>query len=161
FSSVENGTMALAEQLAPKQCLLVIDDVWDPAHLRPFLHGGDQCARLITTRDFSIVARFKPIAEREMTSDEAIDMLTPGLHPPPAGLQLFAALAQRMGYWPLQLELAAGQLYTRLQRGATLPEALDSLNQALDEEGVAAFGDQVISKTLDASLKLLSSEQTR
>ncbi|MFN7999915.1 MAG: NB-ARC domain-containing protein [Acidobacteriota bacterium] len=49
------GTEAIAARfrqlLADRDVLLVIDDVWNDAHLRPFLHGGERCARLITTRN--------------------------------------------------------------------------------------------------------------
>ena len=50
FVSVEDAAQALAEKLETKNCLIVIDDVWEPAHLKPFLRGGPECARLITTR---------------------------------------------------------------------------------------------------------------
>ena len=50
FAGLETTVAALAELLADREMLIVIDDVWDAAHLRPFLQGGDRCARLITTR---------------------------------------------------------------------------------------------------------------
>ena len=57
-----------------RRCLLVIDDVWDRAHLRPFVRGGKGCTRLITTRSFAIAD--------EAVADEAgrvaVDEMTPG-----------------------------------------------------------------------------------
>jgi hypothetical protein len=50
FVSIEDAAQALAEKLEHKRCLIVIDDAWDVAHLRPFLRGGAGCARLVTTR---------------------------------------------------------------------------------------------------------------
>ncbi|NJK79535.1 MAG: hypothetical protein HC876_04605 [Chloroflexaceae bacterium] len=40
----------LAQALGERRLLLVIDDVWDSAHLQPFLEGGPHCTRLVTTR---------------------------------------------------------------------------------------------------------------
>nr|MBA3964822.1 TIR domain-containing protein [Nitrospirales bacterium] len=51
FVDEENASAKLAEVLGDKDCLMVIDDVWNAAHLRPFLRGGKGCARIITTRD--------------------------------------------------------------------------------------------------------------
>ena len=51
FASLDPAVTQLRELLADRDILLVIDDVWDPAHLEPFLQGGPHCARLITTRN--------------------------------------------------------------------------------------------------------------
>ena len=40
----------LAQVLGKARLLLVIDDVWQESQLRPFLLGGPNCVRLITTR---------------------------------------------------------------------------------------------------------------
>jgi hypothetical protein len=40
FKDAEDAAIALAKQLEQKTCLIVIDDVWDPAHLRPFPNSG-------------------------------------------------------------------------------------------------------------------------
>jgi hypothetical protein len=39
-SVLVGASLSLAEQLQVRTCLLVIDDVWDPSHLQPFLRGG-------------------------------------------------------------------------------------------------------------------------
>lgn len=56
FVTVEDAASQLAQQLEDRDCLLVIDDVWDAAHLRPFQGNGKSCARLITTRNFALAA---------------------------------------------------------------------------------------------------------
>ena len=40
----------LGEVIGESRLLLVIDDVWREAQLRPFLRGGPNCVRLVTTR---------------------------------------------------------------------------------------------------------------
>jgi len=49
FKNSEDAATSLAERLEGKNCLVVIDDGWDPVHLEPFLRGGAGCARLITS----------------------------------------------------------------------------------------------------------------
>jgi hypothetical protein len=47
---MEGTKEALAELLKDRYVLIVIDDVWNADHLKPFLFGGAHCAHLITTR---------------------------------------------------------------------------------------------------------------
>ena len=55
FTGIDAATAHLAELLAERDMLLVIDDVWNAAHLKPFLQGGKRCARLITTRNEEVL----------------------------------------------------------------------------------------------------------
>ncbi|HKH47576.1 MAG TPA: CHAT domain-containing protein, partial [Thermoanaerobaculia bacterium] len=49
-ATLEEASLQLAALLRRRRALLVIDDVWDPAHAVPFLVGGPQCAMLVTSR---------------------------------------------------------------------------------------------------------------
>nr|MDT0665749.1 NB-ARC domain-containing protein [Micromonospora sp. DSM 115978] len=49
-SDPEQAGFRLGELLGDEPCLLVVDDVWRHAQLRPFLQGGPGCVRLVTTR---------------------------------------------------------------------------------------------------------------
>src|SRR5262249_42786389 len=51
FVDIEDAANTLAQAWNDRACLVVIDDVWNEAHLRPFLRGGHRCARLVTTRN--------------------------------------------------------------------------------------------------------------
>ena len=106
FATEQDAATALTERLSDKDCLIVIDDVWNAAHLRPFLRGGERCARLITTRQFDIAADARRVDVDEMATDEAVQLLTARLEAPPDDLEPFRALARRLGEWPLMLELA-------------------------------------------------------
>jgi hypothetical protein len=55
FSGIDAATAHLAELLAERDILLVVDDVWDPMHLKPFLQGGKRSARLVTTRNEEVL----------------------------------------------------------------------------------------------------------
>jgi hypothetical protein len=78
FKDAEDAATSLAERLEGKNCLIVIDDVWDPANLEPFLRGGPGCARLITSRQLQVATdvQAKRLQLDEMSTSEAVAMLT-------------------------------------------------------------------------------------
>ncbi len=165
FVDIEEAAARLAERLTEKDCLLVIDDVWQPAHLRPFLRGGERCARLITTRNFDIAvqANAEQVVVDEMTSSESVKMLTARLENKPKDVAPFRKLATRLGEWPLMLELAGAQIRQRVLRGDTPEGALDWVNKALDKRGFTAFDprsaaerNEAIGRSIEASLDLLT-----
>ena len=165
FVDTEDAAQKLAEALGEKRCLLVVDDVWNAAHLRPFLRGGPGCARLITTRNRdTLPADVHPVDVDAMRADEAVTLLGTGLGDHKE-LPL-RALAGRLGEWPLLLGLANGALRARVEQGQTLDDALAWVNRALDKRGLTAFDardaearDQAVALTLGVSLGLLNVEQ--
>jgi TIR domain/NB-ARC domain len=50
FQDLTTAAEDLAEIIGEGRILLVIDDVWREVQLRPFLRGGPNCVRLVTTR---------------------------------------------------------------------------------------------------------------
>jgi WD40 repeat protein len=165
FIDAEDAAGQLARRLEDKACLIVLDDVWDPAHLRPFLRGGRGCARLITTRQFEVARDVARVKVKEMRASEAVRLLTAQFEPPPSDRAPFDALAERLGQWPLLLKLTGGTLRERLQRGDTLEGALAYVNTALDKRGLTAFDKdaptdrhQAVQSTLAVSLDLLSKQ---
>ena len=72
FVDVTHATAKLAEKLEHRNCLLVIDDVWDRAHLDPFLKGGKKCTRLVTTRRLDLVSGADLVRVDEMSAAESI-----------------------------------------------------------------------------------------
>jgi hypothetical protein len=50
FAGIEAATALLVDLLVDRDILMVVDDVWDANHLRPFVQGGSRCAQVITTR---------------------------------------------------------------------------------------------------------------
>jgi len=166
FIDEEDAAFHLAQKLEDKSCLIVLDDVWDAAHLQLFLRGASYCTRLITTRNFDIAADTERVNVDEMTLDEAVQMLTTRLLTPVGDYTPFRELAQRLGEWPLLLELANGTLRQLVARGDTLTGALTYLEEKLDDQGVVAFDqrnplqrNQAITKTIEGSLDLLTPEE--
>jgi len=145
---------------------MVIDDVWNSAHLRPFLQGGPLCARLITTRDLDTVpANVRKINVDAMQKHEATTLLAAGL--PPGYKDNLQRLAARLGKWPLLLKLVNGALRHRVHNtGQELADALMYVNTALDKRGLtffdardAAARDQAVEKTLGVSIELLQPDE--
>jgi WD40 repeat protein len=166
FVDTEDAVHHLAERLGDRNCLIIIDDVWNRAHLEPFLKVGRRCAHLFTTRDFGIAAAARRVNVDAMTPDESAAVLVAAFPERPADVSPFRALAARLGEWALLLALAAAVLRDRLARGDTPAGALVYLNRALDARGVAAFDQrdpverrQAVSRTIDVSLSLLTARE--
>src|SRR6266567_3516234 len=169
FTGQDAATSHLAELLADRDILLVIDDVWNSAHLRPFLQGGERCARLITTRNEGVLPR---VAQRiqvdAMSQDQAMQLLYTGLDATPRSAEEtreLRQLAAKLGAWPLLLTLVKCALHERLERGQSLHDALNSLTKVLEKRGLTAFDaqnaherNQAVTKTLAVSFDLLSAD---
>lgn len=169
-NSLETATSELIDALADRDLLLVLDDLWNMADLKPFLQGGSRCARLITTRDAgTLPINTVKIAVDHMAKPEAVALLTHGL---PIGegngfKVAFERLAERLGNWPLLIKLVNGQLRDAvLDFHQPLGLALADINQGLDEGGLTVFDldnttdrHKAVSMTIELSLGKLSAEE--
>ena len=106
------------------------------------------------------------IAVEEMVEAEAASLLASYFGPQRPDGQAIAAMARRLGLWPLLLELAGSALRHRLAHGDTPQGALAYLAEAYDNEGVVAFDHpnpqqryQAAEKTISVSLDLLSPDE--
>ena len=162
FVDQHDAVLQLRQRLADRRCLLVIDDVWNAAHLQPFLEGGAQCARLVTTRIASVIPKgAEVVALDAMPVNEATALLGAGL----TGVdpQALAALARRLGEWPLLLKLVNRRLYDDItQYGLAPAAALAKIAEELDEFGLTAFDvhdaaerSQAVAATIGLSLRRL------
>ena len=86
--------------------LLVLDDVWEPEQLTPFIEGGKRCARLVTTRVPELLAgRGTAVRVDQMSDEQARALLTSGL--PPLDDAVVDGLQAVTGRWPLLLRLVS------------------------------------------------------
>src|SRR6266566_1918803 len=110
FTGIDAAGARLAELLADRDMLLVVDDVWDPTHLKPFLRGGIRCARLITTRNEEVLpANAQSLVVDAMQPGEAMQLLSSSLQAEAVtatDMQALRALVARLGEWALLLKLA-------------------------------------------------------
>ncbi|MBL8472410.1 MAG: hypothetical protein KF778_03555 [Rhodocyclaceae bacterium] len=158
----------LQQALSGRAVLVVIDDVWDEAALRPIAEASSGCARLITTRNpdtLPLEAELIDIAS--MDAPDAAQLLSGGL---PAGeAARLDALAQRLGGWPVLLRLANRALRQSLRQKVPLARALDGIEDEIRKQGVVAFDpqrdvaerDQAVAATVGASLAELPSADER
>ena len=165
FTTLDAAVTRLGEVIGERRMLIVIDDVWQAAHARPFLQVGRNCARLITTRNRDVLPpNAKPLDVDAMEASEAVKLLRFGL--PDGEDATFARLAQRLGEWPLLLKLVNGALHKRVAAGQPLAAALAWVNSGLDSRGLTVFdardpverGDAV-AKTLGVSLELFTEDE--
>jgi hypothetical protein len=178
FADITAAASHLREALKDRKLLIVIDDVWNQSHLNPFIQGGPQCARLITTRNSDTLPHHaKRVDVDAMQQSQAVELLGAGLLPKisltpqfnrhsHSSIHLHVSLRKlvnRLGEWPLLLKLVNGALRDRvLNLNQSLPKALDYVNKALDKRGLTAFDarnpldrKQAVKKTLAVSFEHL------
>ena len=166
LTTIESATNELRKALSDKSMLIVIDDVWNERHLKPFLQGGENCSRLITTRDSNTLPdESQELTVDEMTLSESVQLLR---HKVGADKdEAFEALAERLGQWALLLKLANGALQDYVDTDCTVAEAITYVNEDLDSEGFTALDDpdnpdsrtKAVNATLQASLKKLKQQE--
>src|SRR6185369_1419625 len=169
FTTLDAAVSRLKELLADRDILIVIDDVWDRAHVNPFIQGGSRCARLITTRNFdTLPAGTAKVQVDAMQQNEATALLAAG--PKQLGLNDRALLrelrelASRLGEWPLLLRLVNSALRNAIEdENQSAHDAIGWINQALSKRGLTYFDahnsearHQAVVRTIGVSLDFLS-----
>jgi len=177
FEDVAEAARELEKKLEHRDCLIVLDDVWHPADAEPFLRGGLQCARLITTRSVDVTLGTSRVVVDKMTAAESTAVLSGhlldaagadrGAATPDTKAGLFA-LGRRLGEWPILLRLAGSMLQKRRLEGDSADGALTFIVAMLERYGVTAFDntsttarDRAVSLTIAASRDLLNTEDRR
>jgi WD40 repeat protein len=145
--------------------LLVIDDVWEASQLSPFLQGGADCTRLITTRVRGLLPDdISVVSVDAMEPDEARLMLGAELEQLPE----YAAIPvlNATGSWPVLLSLVNATLRRIVSQGASVEQALATVHGRLQSGGPAALDvrrgtqrDRAVAATVEASLHLLSPQE--
>ncbi|MBT2902841.1 hypothetical protein HET68_02150 [Streptomyces sp. McG8] len=118
--------------------LLVIDDVWEPAQLDPFLRGArERCVRLVTTRRPGMLpAGSTHIRVDRMSPAQAQAVLTHALQPAPSEA-VVEALVRATGRWALLLRLVNQVVAAQVATGAAPTAAADAVLERLRAAGPA------------------------
>lgn len=168
FKEEAAASARLRELLADRDILMVIDDVWNAAHLSPFLTGGRRCARLITTRILDTLPnKTQRVTVDAMQIDEAVNLLGAGLNTLQSERNVLRELAGKLGEWPVLLRLVNATLRERVEiNHQAVSGALEYVNKALARRGLEAFNarnpvarDQTVDKTVGLSLELLNERE--
>jgi hypothetical protein len=94
----------LGHALGDRRVLLVVDDMWACAQVEPFMIGGPQAMRLLTTRVRDVLpGSVAPVVVDEMDHGEAQQLLTAGT--PGAAKDVMEGLLAATGRWPVLLGL--------------------------------------------------------
>ncbi|MFI6730332.1 NB-ARC domain-containing protein [Streptomyces atratus] len=153
--------------------LLVLDDVWEREQLEPFLYGGRNCVRLVTTRVPKILptgaARVRVDA---MSREQAREVLTWSL--PPLPRPTVEQILTVTGRWPLLLRLAnrliAADIATGADPSAATRSVLDRLRTygpvGVDPSTPLDLDDpsqrrKAVQATVEAATRLLSADDAR
>jgi WD40 repeat protein len=164
LSDPDQAGHRLGQLIGDRACLLVIDDVWTRAQLRPFLHGAPRCTRLITTRIRGILPDdCVPVEVDAMEVHEARQVLSTGL----SGLTeaQLNSLLRMTGRWPVLLALVNSSMRRLVRQGASTAEAAERICQRL-LAGPTALDvkrpqqrEEAVAATIEASFGVLTTEQ--
>ncbi len=169
-TAIESASNHLRTLLYDKRALVIVDDVWNPDHLEPFRVGGTGCCVLVTTREARISEAHRYDLD-VMSPEQALELMTQKLSEAlsEADRQQALAFAQRVGYLPLALELAASQI----EEGVSWTELFEDFRDEVARlEGLDLYGREDIPDDakrrrysllacFNLSLKQLSLEQLR
>jgi hypothetical protein len=153
---------ALGEALGDRRMLLVLDDIWSRAQLEPFLSGGPNTVRLVTTRQHQVLPDTSAHVDVDaMATTEARGLLLSGLDG--VGEDVVAGLLKATGRWPVLLALVNGAARSQLARGADLDTVWGAILAALTRRGPTALEvgnpegrSRAVSATVELSLSRLS-----
>jgi hypothetical protein len=133
--TVEEASAQLAALLRNKRMLLVVDDMWQVEHARPFQVGGRGCTMLITTRINGVAQALAPTPNDiyrlpVLTEDKALELLRTLA---PAVVAQYPAqsqeLVRELEGLPLALQVAGHMLNAEASYGFGVSDLLAELRQ--------------------------------
>jgi hypothetical protein len=161
FSDAEQARFHLARVLADRRALIVIDNVWSAADIAPFLLGGPNVVRVVTTRNARVCpADALQLRLGPMSAGEVRELLHKTV--PALPLEDTVKLAELCRGWPLLASVVGSTLGQDVAAGARPGQAAAEAGRALGAVGPAAFdvwdADQrknAIGHAITASLRSL------
>jgi WD40 repeat protein len=155
----------LGRVLGDRRVLLVVDDVWTPEQVDPFLVGGSAALRLFTTRERGLLPFSAELVRiDEMARDEATQLLTAGA--PGASGGVVAELLGATGRWAMLLALVNGVVREDLRAGQRVEESMREILHELHTTGPIALDvtddnkrHTAVARTVGVSLNRLTLEQ--
>ncbi len=153
----------LRDFLPQKTALIVLDDVWSPAQVKPFIVDAPRCQVLFTTRDEG-VARHPDIAANivsvgVMKPEQAAELLRKlaGRDDPD-----FPEIAKRLGYLTLALKLVGSQLQDTGMSGRDWLKSFHHISQiTLGYEADPNNPHESLKLCFDLSMQVLKREEDR
>jgi WD40 repeat protein/DNA-binding XRE family transcriptional regulator len=161
FSDPDQAGFHLARVIADRRMLIVIDNVWSAADLAPFLLGGPNAVRLVTTRNARVCpADALQLRLGPMSADEVRELLRKAV--PVLRLEDTVNLAELCNGWPLLASVVGSNVGQDVTAGAQPEQAASAASRVLSSVGPSAFdvwdSDQranAIGHAITASLRSL------
>ena len=159
-----SATAFLRTVLRERRVLLVVDDVWQESHIRPFLVGGSQCCLVMTTRRAGIVDRLgaTPVPVNELEPDESVRLMArragKGNALAYAEEQEARLLTQLLGHLPLAVELVAALVARRYSWTEARLQLIDFENALSPEAKNQSDAQRKLEACLGLSFSVLRSE---
>ncbi len=133
--TAHDASTQIASRLRDRRALLIVDDVWQIEHAKPFQVGGKHCAALVTTRSNEIAQALAPTRDDiywlpVLTEEKALDLLralAPSVvkaHPDEA-----RALVRDLEGLPLALQVAGRLLEAEAGMNWGIADLLDDLRR--------------------------------
>ena len=161
FADPEQAGFHLARVIGDRRVLIVIDNVWSAADLNPFLLGGPNAVRLVTTRNARVCpAHALQVRLGPMSAGEVRELLHKAV--PALRLEDTVNLAELCSGWPLLASVVGSTVGQDVAAGAQPAEAASATGRVLTSLGPSAFdvwdSDQrvnAIGHAISASLQSL------
>ncbi len=118
----EERCQLVRSAIGARRMLLVLDDVWDLAHIRAMAVAGPACAQLVTTRSLALASELgagAPVRVPELPVADGLQLLLhfiPAL--PQADLPVARGLVESLGGLPLALVLVGRRLRAEAALGS-------------------------------------------
>ncbi|MEU2675152.1 NB-ARC domain-containing protein, partial [Streptomyces sp. NPDC007164] len=155
--------------------LLVIDDIWEPEQLAPFLLGAPQCLRLVTTRKARLVEAVggQTVLVERMTLAESRQVLLQDLDEQALPSGVVVELLAESGRWPLLLRLLNRLIVRETSTGISLEDSVRLAMERLRAEGptladesgadaaLSAWREKGVEVTIEAAVDLLPARGRR
>ena len=163
FENVHQSRDALKELLFSKAVLLILDDLWDKAHVDAFDVLGPRCRMVVTTRDASLLTTLGGMRhEVQVLGDqEALSLMARWAQQPREQLPDIATeVVQECGRLPLALAICGAIV----RDGTPWGDLLDALREAeleFLEHDLPHYRHATVYRAIKISIDALSEEHRR
>jgi WD40 repeat protein len=171
LTDAHSATEAFRLALQGRLALIVLDDVWDDAHIQPFLQANQRSAYIVTTRNERIASQLgaEHVQVNQMSAGEATELLVHWIGEDGAALEQIRKLASFLGEWPLLIELTGAYLREVIRNEhVSVTTAIDRVRALFAEKGVTIFDAaseigrrRAVAVSLEASLGRLGALRAR
>ncbi|MBD2100154.1 NB-ARC domain-containing protein [Leptolyngbya sp. FACHB-261] len=161
FASEQEGKAYLSELLQDKTCLLVLDDVWQTAHLKALNVVGEKSRLLTTTRDSRLLKAIEAAEYRLglLSDEQALELLALWADQKVEALPSQAReVAQECGNLPLALAMAGAMVQGKPDRWDNVLSKLRNADLAKIQREFPDYPYPNLLRAIEVSVDALEAE---